>query len=398
MSKLKPYWLPLSLGLAVLLQQLLLPGVVPWLGTLVLVLAWVGMQWRTLQRPQRPLPVLHHEPQPQAGADRELWELVREIDALIVPEMTELRELIGQVDGLVEQASNDLQQSFQGLSEASKVQQGLVVRLVQGMSGSEDESDDADMPHIDMNVFLEENSKLLEENVARLIDMGKHSVQVVHQIEDLSAQIDGIFDGLDGATKIARQTNLLALNAAIEAARAGESGRGFSVVAQEVRKLSMDSAAFTEQIRSQVEQTQGFFADTHAIVASMASQDMNASITAKGAMDDMIEQVQLLNRNVSSGLDQLTGIVERIQASVADAIRLLQFQDIAHQVMSRAQVRIDFMERFAAELRQLPLIDPTGDDVAAARERLERLQAELEQAAHRSVTQQSMDEGDIELF
>ncbi|MCF1183692.1 methyl-accepting chemotaxis protein [Marichromatium gracile] len=398
MSKLKPYWPPLALGLVVLLQQVLLPGLIPpWLGTLLLALGWAGTLWWTL-RPGQP-PARQESTPEYARADRELWELVREIDALIVPEMAELRELIGQVDGLVEQASSDLQASFQGLSDTSKTQQDLVMRLVQGMSGGEDDAA-GEVAHIDMNVFLEENSRLLEENVARLIDMGKHSVQVVHQIEDLSAQIDGIFTGLDGATKIARQTNLLALNAAIEAARAGESGRGFSVVAQEVRKLSMDSAAFTEQIRGQVEQTQGFFADTHAIVARMASQDMNASITAKGAMDDMIEQVQLLNQNVSSGLEQLTAIVDRIQVSVADAVRLLQFQDIAHQVMMRAQVRIDFMERFAAELRQLPLIEPSssGDELAAARVRLEQLRGELEQTAHRSVTQQSMDEGEIELF
>ncbi len=164
-----------------------------------------------------------------------------------------------------------------------------------------------------------------------------------------------IFDRLESAKRIARQTNLLALNAAIEAARAGEAGRGFAVVAQEVRKLSQDSAEFNDQIRHQVEQAQVIFAETREIVGKMASQDMNASLTAKGAMDDMIHRVQGVNSMVAAGLEELTFVVERVQGNVDAAIRLLQFEDITRQVLGQADLRIDFMDRFVAELRQIPL-------------------------------------------
>ena len=327
-------------------------------------------------------------------AERELWDLVLETDRLIGPQMAELKELVRQATDLVSHAAGDLHASFQGLSDESKAQQQLVLRLVSKSGGRDD-----DAHLIDIDDFLAANSRLLAENVDRMIAMGKNSIQVAHQIDDLSAQMSNIFERLDGAKRIARQTNLLALNAAIEAARAGEAGRGFAVVAQEVRKLSQDASAFNDQIRHQVEQTQVVFAETREIVGRMASQDMNASITAKGAMDEMIQQVQTLNSAVSDGLRELGVVADRVRDNVNAAVRLLQFEDISRQVLVQAGRRIELMDRFVAELRQIPLGQARSPgDIDQTRERLEALRADLIAAAHRPVGQTSMHEGDVELF
>src|SRR5690606_31771958 len=81
--------------------------------------------------------------------------------------------------------------------------------------------------------------------ITALAQQLEHSATVVKQLQQESGQISSV---LDVIRKISEQTNLLALNAAIEAARAGEAGRGFSVVADEVRTLSANTKQATESI------------------------------------------------------------------------------------------------------------------------------------------------------
>ncbi|MBK1694518.1 chemotaxis protein [Chromatium weissei] len=399
LNRLTRYWPPLLFGVLLLLQTVLLPSWIPaWLAILMLSLAWL------ITLLFRELPLLGSAVADQLSiqtapnsrvAERELWDLVVETDQLIGPQMQELRELIQQATDLIKHAASDLQTSFSGLSTESRLQHELVLRLV----SRDDKTEDHGHDFIDVNAFLDSNSQLLSENIQRLIEMGMHSISVAHQIDDLSVQMVDIFNRLESAKRIARQTNLLALNAAIEAARAGEAGRGFAVVAQEVRKLSQDAAEFNDQIRQQIEQIQNAFAETREIVGKMASQDMNASITAKGTMDDMISRVQGVNRMVAEGLAEMTQVVERNQRNVAAAVRLLQFEDIARQVLGQADMRIDFVNRFVAELRQIPLGQVRSpEDVAQAKARLLRLREQLIAAAHRPVSQKSMHEGEIELF
>ncbi len=385
------YWPPLSVGLVLLFG--VAPGWIPgWLGVILLALAWP--LWLVLGHKQsRLVPERSSAATGIAADEHRFLDLIVQTDQLISPLLTELQELLQQARSLIAHAASDLNASFKGLSEASRSQQRLVLNLItksdQGGAGQ----------FINIDDFLAANSQLLAQNVERLIEMSKHSLRVAHQIDDLSAQMDHIFEQLDGAKRIARQTNLLALNAAIEAARAGEAGRGFAVVAQEVRKLSQDAAEFNDLIRNQIQQAQLVFAETREIVGQMASQDLNASITAKGSMDEMIAQVQQLNQRVDQGLNELNGIVERFQNSVDAAIRLLQFEDITRQVLERAEIRFRLIERFLGELRLIPLDRlRTPEDLAQARARLESLQADLHATAHASVSQHSLDEGGVEFF
>ena len=201
-----------------------------------------------------------------------------------------------------------------------------------------------------------EGGKVVDETINgmnRIAEVVQQSAKTVEELGNSSDQIGEIVQVIED---IADQTNLLALNAAIEAARAGEQGRGFAVVADEVRKLAERTTKATKEIASMIKQIQY---ETKGAVSSMrqgteevkngklfaakAGESLKEIIEGADHVVDIISQVAAASEEQSSAAEQISKNIESISRVTSESANGI------HQIASSAED----LNRLTNNLQQL---------------------------------------------
>ncbi|ASU21928.1 methyl-accepting chemotaxis protein [Vibrio qinghaiensis] len=194
----------------------------------------------------------------------------------------------------------------------------------------------------------ESGRKIMSDNITTINQLEtrlNQSVDAVGELKKMSSQIGSI---LDVIRNIAEQTNLLALNAAIEAARAGEQGRGFAVVADEVRVLAKRTTDSTSEIESMISNLQSSSSSASTVIESCMT-DMELSVEQASTANSAMEEIQALILEISQMSTHITQAAAEQSETTGDIAHNIEdinlIADHSYQAMSQiAQASVNLTQ------------------------------------------------------
>ena len=273
----------------------------------------------------------------------ELGQLQRAMQSMTMG----LRDLIGgisdgvtQIASAAEQLSAVTEQTSAGVNN-QKIETDQVATAMNEMAATVQEvarnAEEASEAAVAADQQAREGDRVVGEAIAQIERLAGEVGNSTEAMGHLKRESDKIGSVLDVIKSVAQQTNLLALNAAIEAARAGEAGRGFAVVADEVRSLAQRTQKSTEEIEELIVGLQSGTQQVATIMDSSRSlTDSSVELTrrAGNALENItrtVSAIQAMNQQIATAAEQQSAVAEEINRSV------LNVRDVSEQTAAASE-------------------------------------------------------------
>ena len=240
------------------------------------------------------------------------------------------------------QIENSRQQSEGAMISLTERFVGISTKLEEAVTASHHAAGDLAGENSEgMAAVLAESQRQLGTVLASMRATQQNRDAMLAEIKGLTAYTQELNAMALDVAKIASQTNLLALNAAIEAARAGEAGRGFAVVADEVRTLSRLSSETAKKMSGKVDTINTGIAQVFQIAESAAARDHESVAHSEQSIEQVLTRFHEATASLAESAALLQHESSGIHAEISDLIVSLQFQDRVSQILSHVRQNME---------------------------------------------------------